>query len=344
MKHTITVIGSGNWGTAISKLIAENIKDKPDFEDQLNMYTHEEIIDGKKLSHIINTENENIKYLPKIKLPKNLKSITDLKLCIENSDVIVFVLPHQFIEKTVHAISTFALKKDCFAVSLIKGITIDNNNQIILISEYIKRELNIDCGVLMGANIASQVAEGCISEGTLACSNDRQMRVFMNMFNCYTYRVSYVTDIVSVELCGTLKNIVSIAYGIACGLNYPSNTKVAILRNGFKEIINFCQMFFEGVRIETFFESSGIADLFVSALSGRNSKYGEMLVEGMDISSVEKKINDQKLQGPSTAKDIFAFLEFKGKTCEFPFFTMVYRICYGNEPCDSILEVISFKS
>lgn len=343
MKHTVSVIGSGNWGTAVSKLISSNIATRPDFNPELYMWTFEETIGDKNLTHIINTEHENVKYLPGVALPKNLKSVPDLRMCVENSDVLVFVVPHQFIKGIVSQIQSYNLKKECFAITLIKGI-LTENGQIVLISEYIKRELRVDCAVLMGANIASQVAMECVSEGTLACSNDRQKRIFMEMFNCYTYRVTCVEDIASVELSGTLKNIVCIGYGITGGLNYPSNTRAAVLRNGLKEIVRFCQMFFEGVQVETFFESAGIADLFVSALSGRNFRCGESIAKKKDIAEIEQEMQGQKLQGTLTSKEVYEFLKGKGKTEEFPLFTTVYKICYEDEPCDSILEVISYES
>lgn len=42
----------------------------------VNMWVYEEMIDGKKLTEIINTEHENVKYLPGHKLPKNVVSVT----------------------------------------------------------------------------------------------------------------------------------------------------------------------------------------------------------------------------------------------------------------------------
>lgn len=40
----------------------------------VNMWVYEEVIDGKKLTEIINTEHENVKYLPGHKLPRNVVS------------------------------------------------------------------------------------------------------------------------------------------------------------------------------------------------------------------------------------------------------------------------------
>lgn len=39
------------------------------------MYVYEEMIDGKKLTEIINQTHENVKYLPGQKLPPNVVSV-----------------------------------------------------------------------------------------------------------------------------------------------------------------------------------------------------------------------------------------------------------------------------
>lgn len=338
MKHQVAIIGSGNFGTAIAKLVAENVANNPNYDSQVLMWTFEEMIEDQKLTDIINTKNENVKYLPSVKLPTNLVACANLEICLK-SDVLVFVVPHQFITKIVKDIKQKTEKK-IHVISLIKGVIFENNN-LSLISDFISKELGCKCGVLMGANIASQIGNNIISEGTLAC-NDSDKRIFMDIFNCYKYRVLYINDIAGVELCGTLKNIVSLAYGISIGLGYETNTSVAILRNGFKEMVKFCQMFFK-VKIETFFESCGIADLIVSSLSGRNFKCGNKLATGMSIENIEEEMGGQKLQGTITAKEVYEFLKHKGKESEFPLFVTVYKICYENESSDAILETISYE-
>lgn len=338
MKHRISIIGSGNWGTAIAKLIAENVINKPDYDDQVLMWTFEEIINDRKLTDIINTKKENTKYLPGVILPNNIMACSNLETCLK-SDILVFVVPHQFIKKVVADIKGKTENK-VHVISLIKGVIFEKN-KLILISEYIKNELGCECSVLMGANIADQVGNGIVSEGTLACTNTSDRNIFMDIFNCYKYRVTGTDDIQGVELCGTLKNIVSLAYGMSIGLDYKTNTNVAILRNGLKEMVKFSQMFFD-VNPKTFFESCGVADLIVSSLSGRNYKCGAKLAKKQSIDEIEKEMGGQKLQGTITAKEVYEFLRAEGKESKFPLFTTVYRVCYEGELCDAILETISY--
>jgi glycerol-3-phosphate dehydrogenase (NAD+) len=61
-------------GSAIAKIVGANAKKYPQFEDRVTMYVYEEMIDGKKLTEIINTTHENVKYLPGHKLPENIVS------------------------------------------------------------------------------------------------------------------------------------------------------------------------------------------------------------------------------------------------------------------------------
>lgn len=67
-------------GSAIAKIIGANATKFPEFDDRVNMFVYEEMIDGKKLTEIINTTHENIKYLPGHQLPPNVVSITSFLL------------------------------------------------------------------------------------------------------------------------------------------------------------------------------------------------------------------------------------------------------------------------
>lgn len=58
------------------------------------MWVYEETIDGRKLTEIINTEHENVKYLPGHKLPKNVVSFFTKTRLILSPQVQSNVRPH----------------------------------------------------------------------------------------------------------------------------------------------------------------------------------------------------------------------------------------------------------
>jgi glycerol-3-phosphate dehydrogenase (NAD+) len=85
------------------------------------MWVHEEYIGNRKLTEIINTEHENVKYLPGIKLPSNIVAVDDLLTNCRDADVIVFGMPHQFLDASLRALEG-RVPRDTVCVSLIKGM------------------------------------------------------------------------------------------------------------------------------------------------------------------------------------------------------------------------------
>ena len=58
----------------IAKIVGNNVRNNAKFDSRVPMYVYEEVIEGQKLTEIINTKHENVKYLPGHKLPDNVVS------------------------------------------------------------------------------------------------------------------------------------------------------------------------------------------------------------------------------------------------------------------------------
>jgi NAD-dependent glycerol-3-phosphate dehydrogenase N-terminus len=129
-KDKVCIIGSGNWGSAIATIIGKNCELLSDYyETDVNMWVFEENItlpDGTtdKLTNIINTKHENVKYLPGIPLPHNIRAVSSLEDACTNATLLIFILPHQFLPKLIPTIRQTINKdnKKCRGVSLIKGL------------------------------------------------------------------------------------------------------------------------------------------------------------------------------------------------------------------------------
>ena len=84
------------------------------------MWCKEETLDdGRKLTEVINEKHENVKYLPDHKLPDNVIAMPDLVEAVKDADVLIFVIPHQYVKKTCEQLKD-KVKKDAFALTLIK--------------------------------------------------------------------------------------------------------------------------------------------------------------------------------------------------------------------------------
>jgi len=337
----VTIIGSGNWGSAIAKIVGTNTAKYPDlFHSQVKMWVFEEEVNGEKLSHIINSTHENVKYLPGIKLPANVLAVPDVAESVTGSDILVWVLPHQFVPRLCGQIKD-VVKPDAVSLSCIKGL--QDSSEIKLISTLIQEELGTECSVLMGANIANEVAKEEFSEATIGCNDDVMGPVFQKLFTTDYFKTTAVKDKDTVELCGALKNIVAVAAGFVDGMGLGGNTKAAIIRLGMKEMVQFSKMFSPTSQQLTFFESCGVADLITTCYGGRNRKVSEAFVKtGKTLDVLEAEmLGGQKLQGPMTAKEVYHVLKAKGIEGSYPLFRSVYEICYEEMPPKHLLDTLS---
>lgn len=124
-KERVCIIGNGNFATAIARIVGSNCLTLPNCEDRVSMWVFEEIveIEGKyeKLSESINTQHENVKYLPGHKLPGNVVAVPDLMKACMGATLLIFVLPHQYLPRLLPTIRD-AVHSNCRGISLVKGL------------------------------------------------------------------------------------------------------------------------------------------------------------------------------------------------------------------------------
>jgi glycerol-3-phosphate dehydrogenase (NAD+) len=342
-KEKACIIGSGNWGSAIAKIVGLNLLQHRDiFHQECRMWVYEELVDGQKLTDIINHKHENVKYLPGIKLPENIVACSDLVEAARDATILIFVLPHQFVKKTCEQLKAH-LTEGTKAISLIKGIDINVEKEaLVLVSDIIKHELNVDVSVLMGANIASEVAREQFCETTIGYRTRENGELMKLLFERKHFRVSIVQDVEGVELCGALKNIVGVAAGLVDGLKLGDNTKAAIIRIGLMEIMDFVHLFYphEKKNYLTFLQSCGVADLVTTCYGGRNRKVAEAhAITGKSFEQLEQELlNGQKLQGTLTAKEVHLLLKSRRVEKNFPLFKAVYEIVWEGKEAKWIID------
>ncbi|XP_051263297.1 glycerol-3-phosphate dehydrogenase 1-like protein isoform X2 [Dicentrarchus labrax] len=345
------------------------------FSTTVKMWVFEENINGRKLTDIINTEHENIKYLPRYKLPENVIAVPKLCDAAEGADLLVFVVPHQFIRNLCDEIVGCVPTK-ARGITLIKGID-EGPEGLKLISDIIREKMGIDVSVLMGANIANEVAAEKFCETTIetqqyhheqalgnGCKEKLPFKrrkprtdtsalgskilenglLFKELLQTPNFRITVVDDADTVELCGALKNIVAVGAGFCDGMRCGDNTKAAVIRLGLMEMIAFAKLFSKNgsVSTATFLESCGVADLITTCYGGRNRRVAEAFSKtGKSIEQLEKEmLNGQKLQGPATAAEVYHILKQKGLVDKFPLFTAVYQICFEGKPVQEMISCL----
>ncbi|KAG2251803.1 hypothetical protein Bca4012_099304 [Brassica carinata] len=347
-KSRVTVVGSGNWGSVAAKLIASNALKLPSFHDEVRMWVFEEVLpNGEKLTDVINKTNENVKYLPGIKLGRNVVADPDLENAVKEANMLVFVTPHQFMGGICKKLKG-KVTGEVEAISLVKGMEVKKEGPC-MISSVISKELGINSCVLMGANIANEIAVEKFSEATVGYRESREIAdTWVQLFNTPYFMVTPVHDVEGVELCGTLKNVVAIAAGFVDGLDMGNNTKAAIMRIGLREMRALSKLLFPSVKDSTFFESCGVADVITTCLGGRNRRVAEAFAQSGGKRSFDEleaeMLQGQKLQGVSTAREVYEVLNHCGWLEMFPLFSTVHQICTGRLKPEAIVHYRDHKA
>ncbi|PFH31578.1 putative glycerol-3-phosphate dehydrogenase (gpdh) [Besnoitia besnoiti] len=340
----VSLVGSGNWGSVIGKIVAQNAERSYVFHNEVRMWVFEEMVGGEKLTDIINRKHENVRYLPGYKLPENLVAVPDVVEACRDSDLLVFVMPHQFVARVCDQIAKArVVPAHARAISLLKGLHVEGGRPH-LFSEMIRSRLNIvECAALSGANVANDVAREEFAEATIGHSPDETdtALIWQQLFDKPYLKVNALPDVAGVQVCGAVKNVVALAAGFCDGLGLGTNAKSAIIRLGVEEMKQFGMLFFDNVIAETFFDSAGYADVITTVFGGRNARCAAEFVRQKGKKSWDEieaeMLNGQKLQGTLTTREVFDVISSHEVDHLFPLFAVTYEIAFkGRDPADLI--------
>ncbi len=317
----IAVIGGGSWGTAISKLLAEN-------GNEVFMWTIEEkVFESMRW-------NENPYYLPGVKLSPRVNAVMDMDKAVDGSEMIVLAVPSQALREILGKLPQ-RLSGKVF-VNLAKGIEISTGK---LLSE-VAEEFFSDIGycALSGPTHAEEVARK-VPTGIVAAGAKRDICEYVqNTFSNDYFRVYSNSDLKGVEVSGALKNVYAIAAGIVDGIGPWDNTKAALITRSLVELERFGRHY--GGRLETFMGLSGIGDLLVTCSSrhSRNRFVGEQIGHGKKVKEILESMS-MIAEGVYTAKAVYD-ISNRNKI-EMPIARKIYQVLYEDlEPESAMLELM----
>jgi glycerol-3-phosphate dehydrogenase (NAD(P)+) len=196
-------------------------------------------------------------------------------------------------------------------------------------SELIQDELSkVKLAVLSGPTIAQEVARGIPTTAVVTSINKDLRKFLQSIFMTEKFRIYTNSDVVGVELGGSLKNIIAIACGISDGLGFGTNTKAALLARGLVEISRLGQAM--GAKISTFSGISGLGDLVTTCISpySRNRFVGEQIGKGKTLRQVQSHMQ-MIAEGIPTTKSAYQLsLRYK---VDMPITKEVYAVLYKNK-------------
>lgn len=274
MTKEISIIGSGSWGVALACLLKNN-----GHNVKIWSFLQEE-------ADMINNEKK-CKFLPEQTLPDNLPCYTSLEETIKDTEIILIVTPSMAIRSTLNNMKPYVKDNQIFVLCS-KGMEADTQKVYTeVISEIYP---NNKVAALSGPSHAEEVIKNLPTAAVIASKNEDILLDLQDVFMCEYFRVYTNTDVLGVELGGSLKNIIALCCGIAHGLGFGDNALAALVTRGLLEISRIGIAV--GANMQTFYGLTGLGDLFVTCSSehSRNRKCGILLGQGLTLEEAKKEV------------------------------------------------------
>lgn len=314
-------MGAGSWGTALAILLNKN-------GHSVKIWAH-----NQNEADAMNSDSENKEYLPRVKIPKEIFVSSNSDEILQAADYIIIAVPSKFVRECM---KKFSIVPGSIIINVAKGI---ESGTFLRMSQIIK-EIAGECEVvtLSGPTHAEEVSRSLPTTCVAAAENIETAKDVQKLFNNDFFRVYASSDLIGVELGGTLKNIIALASGVADGLGFGDNTKAAIISRGILEISRFGKKL--GARSETFNGLSGIGDLIVTCISdhSRNRRAGILLGQGFSLDETLQKVH-MVVEGVSSAKAVNNLAKKLG--VDMPIIFEINKMLYENKsPRQSVLDLM----
>ncbi|MGH7126824.1 MAG: NAD(P)H-dependent glycerol-3-phosphate dehydrogenase [Stellaceae bacterium] len=281
-KHHVAILGGGTMGTALAHAIAsagrECILWSPDSE----------LVRG------VNETHRNPRHFADFVLGASLSATTDLRHAVGTARLAVAAVRSHELRALARGIGGL-LPESAVLLSATKGLEPQTNKRM---SEVLREETGAQAvGAISGPNSMQDIIAGLPTALIVAATSGAALELARKMLALANLEIFTSSDLVGVELAGSLKNIVAIAAGIAAGLQLGDNARAFIITMGLAEIQTLAMSL--GARASTFAGLAGIGDLFLTATSAhsRNTWIGVELGRGVPLGTLLERL--EKINEPA---------------------------------------------
>jgi glycerol-3-phosphate dehydrogenase (NAD(P)+) len=318
----MAVIGAGSWGTALAIQLARE--------------GHHTYLWGRDAAHLdaLRRARCNARYLPNAAFPETLVIEPDLGSVLARvRDVLVAVPSHAF-RSTLELLAP-SLRAHTRIAWATKGFELASG----LLPHEVALEVLGDrpTAVLSGPTFAREVGAGLPTAMTIASRDPEFGAELARVISGPHFRAYTQTDIVGVEVGGAVKNVIAIGSGVADGMGYGANTRVALITRGLAEMMRLGVAL--GGKRETLMGLAGLGDLVLTCTDdqSRNRRFGMALAKGQTASAAATGI-DQVVEGVAAARAVHEVAARLG--VDMPICREVYGILHEGKAVAAAVQAL----
>ncbi len=313
------VLGSGSWGTTFAMVLADAGCD-------VRLWGRDEAI-----AHEVALERRNTKYLPGVELPTMLAT-TDAAEALTGANLVVVAIPSQVARTTLERLRPH-VEPHAVVVSLMKGVELSTDERM---SQVIAEALEIPESrvvVVSGPNLAPEIAQRQPTATVVAGTDDAATRFVAEACSNTYFRPYTNRDVIGVELCGAVKNVIALAVGMAQGRGFGYNTTATVITRGLVETTRLGVAL--GADVETFSGLAGIGDLVATCTSplSRNHRLGRYVGEGMTLEAAVEATGTTA-EGVKSCRSVLELAQHHG--VDMPITAGVVAVLHQGLPVDEM--------
>ena len=314
------VLGAGSWGTTFAQVLADAGCD-------VTVWGRDDAVCAQ-----ITEEHRNETYLPGVLLPETVGATTDARAALDGAELVAVAVPAQS-AGAICAPLADALAPGVVAVSLMKGVELATFRRM---SEVLADSLALPADrvvVVSGPNLAHEIARRQPTATVVASIDDDAAAFVVQAVQSPYFRPYTNPDVVGVELCGAVKNVIAIAVGIAQGRGLGYNTRATLITRGLVEITRLGLAM--GADAATFGGLAGMGDLTATCASpdSRNHAFGVHVGRGLSLADAVEATGGTT-EGVKTSRAVRDLARSLGD--EMPITEAVVAVLYEGLPVDDL--------
>lgn len=318
----VTILGTGAYGLALSKVLVEN-------KNEVVMWTtfeeeKKELLDTKKSSK-----------LEGYKLDGGVVITTDLAESIKDSKLIVMAIPTAFISSVCKNLKKYIKPNQHICIAS-KGI---EQESCLFIHDIIKKQIKTKyVGAISGPSFAVDLVKKVPVGLAVASKSNKTLNIIREAFCNNHFKLYPTKDIIGIEVCGSVKNIIALASGMIDGMGYPISTQALLITQSLHDIKSLIHAL--GGSKRTILSFAGFGDILLTCTSSksRNYTFGKLIGSNTSKDKIEEYRNNITVEGLYTLESIYGLIN--NKKIDIPIISIIYDIVFKEEKIDKLIEYL----
>ncbi len=321
----VAILGTGAYGFALASIINRN-------NHEITMWTFSK----EEQEYLVKTKTSP--KLPEYEIPNDIKIVTNIEECMKEKDLIVMAIPAFAFNTTSQLVSKYITDEQHVLIAT-KGI---EQGTCLFLNEVFALHNNTNkIAVISGPTFAVDIVKQVPIGFSLATKNAETEKVVKACFANETTKFRTTDDIIGIEICGSIKNVMAIASGMLSGMNVTDSTRALFLTetlNDIKELINEL-----GGNKKTILSFAGFGDILMTCTSenSRNFSFGKLIGSGATQAEINDYLNNTTVEGMYTLQSIYQLIE--EKQVEIPIINLIHGIVCGTENKNEMLKLLIKK-